>query len=324
MGKPEYKNWGAKWGALMAWIINQQYFRDNLKLGPGGETGPVNDLVRSTTERIWKLGSESTFLMKWRQKCTLTPVLMTDLARVLALLVAVACSHALAAEDDFSDAEALGGWITYYYKSPEPHRVADAMLAASAQGFANGGERAPAFFGFLAGVISKNPAMAEELAQALSALPEADQPILILGIWYSDLSDPSPLLQQLRKTMPGHAAMIDRLLTNGRLRLRDLPLEQGPWVLDALWGNFMATGDDAPVVRIISTLPWIEVRGDVTRLSVGGAARWSLISNAIQHEAVMAVCRREVTTQPKEVAVLLGEVIAEAEKDIRDGKLSMK
>jgi len=48
----EYKNWGAKWGALMAWILNQQYFRENLKLGPGGETGPVNDLVRSTTERI--------------------------------------------------------------------------------------------------------------------------------------------------------------------------------------------------------------------------------------------------------------------------------
>jgi len=49
---PEYKNWGAKWGALMAWIINQQYFRENLKFGPGGETGPVNDLLRSTTERI--------------------------------------------------------------------------------------------------------------------------------------------------------------------------------------------------------------------------------------------------------------------------------
>ena len=52
MGKPEYKNWGAKWGAMMAWILKQQYFRQNLKLGPGGETGPVNDLVRSTTERI--------------------------------------------------------------------------------------------------------------------------------------------------------------------------------------------------------------------------------------------------------------------------------
>ena len=52
MADPGHMNWGAKWGALMAWIINQQHFRENLKLGTGGETGPVNDLVRSTTERI--------------------------------------------------------------------------------------------------------------------------------------------------------------------------------------------------------------------------------------------------------------------------------
>ena len=25
MGRPEYKNWGAKWGAMMAWILNQRY-----------------------------------------------------------------------------------------------------------------------------------------------------------------------------------------------------------------------------------------------------------------------------------------------------------
>ncbi|MFO1412645.1 MAG: dihydrofolate reductase family protein [Burkholderiales bacterium] len=49
---PGYQGWGAKWGALMAWILKQQYFRENLKFGPGGETGPVNDLLRSTMERI--------------------------------------------------------------------------------------------------------------------------------------------------------------------------------------------------------------------------------------------------------------------------------
>jgi dihydrofolate reductase len=49
---PEYKDWGAKWGALMGWIFNQESFRANLKLGPGGETGPVNDMLRYTTERI--------------------------------------------------------------------------------------------------------------------------------------------------------------------------------------------------------------------------------------------------------------------------------
>ena len=48
---PKYKDWGAKWGSLMAWILKQEYFRENLKFGPGGETGPVNDLVRATFER---------------------------------------------------------------------------------------------------------------------------------------------------------------------------------------------------------------------------------------------------------------------------------
>jgi dihydrofolate reductase len=48
--KPEV--WGPKWGALMTWLIKLQYFRENLGMGPGGETGPVNDMVKNTTERI--------------------------------------------------------------------------------------------------------------------------------------------------------------------------------------------------------------------------------------------------------------------------------
>jgi dihydrofolate reductase len=51
MANPGYRNWGAKWGAMMGWIVRSQYFRENLNFGPGGETGPVNDLVRSTAER---------------------------------------------------------------------------------------------------------------------------------------------------------------------------------------------------------------------------------------------------------------------------------
>jgi len=49
--QPEYKNWGAKWGALIMWSLNQQYLREKLKLGSGGETGPVNDMLRYTFER---------------------------------------------------------------------------------------------------------------------------------------------------------------------------------------------------------------------------------------------------------------------------------
>lgn len=35
----------------MSWILKQQRFRENLKLGTGGETGPVNDMLRYTRER---------------------------------------------------------------------------------------------------------------------------------------------------------------------------------------------------------------------------------------------------------------------------------
>jgi dihydrofolate reductase len=48
---PAYKNWGAKWGALMGWVMKQEYFRTNLKFGPGGETGVVNDMLRNTMQR---------------------------------------------------------------------------------------------------------------------------------------------------------------------------------------------------------------------------------------------------------------------------------
>lgn len=49
--RPEYKGWGDKWGMLMNWILKQQYFRENLQFGSGGETGPVNDMLRNTMER---------------------------------------------------------------------------------------------------------------------------------------------------------------------------------------------------------------------------------------------------------------------------------
>ncbi len=49
---PGYKNWGKNWGALMAWLLPTAHFREHLKLGGGGETGPVNDMVGRTMKRI--------------------------------------------------------------------------------------------------------------------------------------------------------------------------------------------------------------------------------------------------------------------------------
>lgn len=240
---------------------------------------------------------------------------MQSIVRTLLITLILLHSPASRATDEFSDPQVLGRWITHYYAQPQSHRLGEALRAAHAHGFMANGRKAPPFIGFIAGVLSGNPSVARPLVEQLASLPETDRPVLILGIWYSTHPEARLLLSELAASMPEHKGMIEHLLANHRPGLLELPLEQGPWVLDALWGYFMATGDAAPVGRIIAALPWVNVRGDTSRLLLGGAARWSLTSNAIQHPSVMAICRQEIARQPEDVAAVLREVIADAEKD---------
>ncbi len=48
---PEYKQWQKKWMELMGWVFPQQFFRENLKFGPGGETGVDNEMLKNTYHR---------------------------------------------------------------------------------------------------------------------------------------------------------------------------------------------------------------------------------------------------------------------------------
>jgi dihydrofolate reductase len=42
---------GKQWMELQAWVFPQRFFRENLKLGEGGEEGRDNDILRETFER---------------------------------------------------------------------------------------------------------------------------------------------------------------------------------------------------------------------------------------------------------------------------------
>jgi dihydrofolate reductase len=48
---PGYKDWMNKWMELQAWAIPLKFFRENLELGEGGETGTDNDLAEETFNR---------------------------------------------------------------------------------------------------------------------------------------------------------------------------------------------------------------------------------------------------------------------------------
>jgi len=49
--EPAFEGWAAQWSKLQSWVFPQRFFRENLKLGEGGETGAENELLMQTFGR---------------------------------------------------------------------------------------------------------------------------------------------------------------------------------------------------------------------------------------------------------------------------------
>lgn len=240
------------------------------------------------------------------------PILqLVTLVFCLAVVTPALAGAAFQSQDD------AGQWFTFYYQKPEPDRLPDFIKFMSKSGVLNKTNTHPPIFGFLSGVFRNNPDKVASWVGQLSSLEEQHLGIIILGLWYAALPESQIMTYALIEKHPKLKQNFEFLYTGTPLTVEQIPLEQGPWVLDALWGNFMATGDSAPVERIISTLPWIDRKRDTNSLMVGGAARWSLTSNAIQHKRVLKICESAAKTQSNELAVKLGEVIEDAKKELK-------
>jgi dihydrofolate reductase len=48
---PSFNDWMSQWSELQQWVFQQRFFRENLKLGDGGETGRDNQLLEETFAR---------------------------------------------------------------------------------------------------------------------------------------------------------------------------------------------------------------------------------------------------------------------------------
>jgi dihydrofolate reductase len=48
---PHFKDWLSQWMKLQNWVGQQRFFRENLKLGDGGETGQDNRILEETFKR---------------------------------------------------------------------------------------------------------------------------------------------------------------------------------------------------------------------------------------------------------------------------------
>lgn len=83
--------------------------------------------------------------------------------------------------------------------------------------------------------------------------------------------------------------------------------------LDDLWQYYFDTHDESAVKRIISVLPWCK-DGHGMQIVLGGAAEWSLRSNAYQHTDVYSICQKVLSEGDETTTALLAELLAEVDK----------
>jgi hypothetical protein len=236
------------------------------------------------------------------------------------------------AQGSFSSVERLMDWVSNYRKHKNPSRVPAAVHAMREFGLFGDEEKAWFCTGFIAGVLGSNPKDGPGLIPRMFPMPDKEQAVIIRAIAYSGRPEWRELLEKNADRMPLRRPLIDDFLNGSRPTLMELPLDHGgsPGIY-ALWGYYVATGQHAPVVRIMEALRWSKNKSDsgfsfrkifsgwgsdpsaLDKITTGGTAKWTLASYAERDRELINLYRAEYQRQPEEVSKPLKDVIEAAE-----------
>jgi hypothetical protein len=264
--------------------------------------------------------------------------LFAAFALVIALVAPAAANSPAGAA--FNSTEAILKWINAYRHKPEPEALPHVVRALSTMQTFKNAETSGPYIGFIAGVLGSNPDRAEDLIAKMLPIDPADHWVVVRAIAYSGLSNWRELLATFVDRMVTRRAMIDQYL-DGKLptleqidyqtvkpgmldkikttlhldrdHKKPVVLEPSPELIDVLWGYYLATGGYAPVERIVKLLPLSNDHDNVDNLTTGSAAKFTLASNAVRDMQLLTMLKWSVKGQPKDVAVVLDDVIETAE-----------
>jgi len=194
------------------------------------------------------------------------------------------------------EAKSSTDWITFYYKSPSPERFVDELRALTTAGtFEDSKSHAP-FIGFLSQVMAQNPESVEPWLKEFEDLDEQPRKLILAAAWYSDTDGAKAYFKEKK---------LENLAEKDPPDILDLKVDN-PSTLDMLWGYFLATGEEAPIRRIVSGLQLSKYAGaaeafkesqkteedkrKVWLYATFQAARWSLTANSKQHPKVLEYC----------------------------------
>ena len=201
----------------------------------------------------------------------------------------------------------LDRWTAHYYLDPQPDGVDAALRAITAKGFfENDNVQAP-LSGFFTEVFRANPDRIEGWITPYIGVPRRH--ILYSALWMANSKSSGAALERLANgATPDEARSLRSLLSTPPPTIESMAIDS-PAALDYLWGFFLASGSDVPVLRIIDQLKLADVRGNLNAMMIGGAAHWSLSSNARQHDRVLSIVKARMLTADGDTKAKLQEIL---------------
>ena len=202
----------------------------------------------------------------------------------------------------------------------------------------------------MAGALGADAARAEDqvLVARLLPMPAEDQWVLVRAIAFSGLPEWKAVSAKFADRMPTRKVMIDdylagKLPTLNAIALEDpkptfmetmkgyltlkafsedrkaaavaqhMTFDQNQELLDTLWGYYFASGAYAPILRILTLLPWAKEKDTIDKLTIGSMAEYTLATYAVRTSPCVIFSRAKSKHQPKPVAVVLNGVIEAAD-----------
>jgi hypothetical protein len=274
------------------------------------------------------------------RQAAVAAVAAVTLAMALAIGMAGPAAAVPPRSATLNSTEAILKWINDYRHQPDPEGLPNAVRALSGMQAFKDAETSGPYIGFIAGVLGSNPERAEILIAKMLPIAPQDHWVLVRAIAYSGLPDWKEVLATFVDRMPTRRAMIDQYLDGklptleqidyrpakpgmldkikvslhiGEEHKKQVMLEPSPELIDVLWGYYLATGGYEPVQRVIKLLPLSGDKDNVDSLTTGSAAKFTLASNAVRDTELLAMLKWAVKSQPKEIAVVLDDVIQTAD-----------
>jgi hypothetical protein len=220
----------------------------------------------------------------------------------------------------FDSLEDFSKWVTYYYIQPEPKKLQAALkFYTGSPIFDKTNTRMPTAV-FFASILRNNNGLMEEVYKEVSSRGSVNAKAMLLKILW--LVNNTESKQFIDKAKIGWAAsqLSDDFKAISITSAPDISNGEinDPGQLDMFWAAFMATGDRLAIKKIISALRLLKSNNGLD-IAIGGAAKWSLTSSAIQHQRVYEICKEELNSAEGQTKIILQDIVAEVDAERNKG-----